>query len=272
MTFVPPGPPSGPSSADPGSVHVTAHPGAEPVVVLVHGAMDRSTSFGRVARHLADLAVVRYDRRGYGRSRRLGPTDLAGHVADLAAVVADRPAVLVGHSVGGVIALASVGHLGAVRGVVAYEAPMPWASWWPSGTGARAEGAEPPADAAERFMRHMVGDRVWSRLPASTRAARRAEGPALRADLDLVAGGPPYDLAGVTVPVLALAGSDTTWWHRRGAEELAAATSHGRFALIEGAAHGAHLSHPHALAARIRAFRAGLERGPAAAPAGWAPT
>lgn len=249
----------GPGPSEP--LHVAAHRGSEPVVVLVHGAMDRSTSFGRVARHLADVAVVRYDRRGYGRSRAAGPTDLAGHVADLARIVDGRPALLVGHSVGGVIALAAVSVVGSVRGVVAYEAPTPWAPWWPAGTGAARRDDLDPADAAERFMRRMVGDRVWARLPPSTREARRAEGAALRADLDLVAAGAPFDPASVAVPVLALAGSETSWWHRRGAEELAAAVPVGRFGLVEGAGHGAHLTHPFALADRVRAFRS--ELGPA---------
>lgn len=252
MTLPPAGLPTPP-------LHVTAHGGTEPVVVLVHGAMDRSTSFGRVARDLADVAVVRYDRRGYGRSLAAGPTDLAGHVADLALIVDGRPAVVVGHSVGGVIALAAVASVESVLGVVAYEAPTPWAPWWPTGAGAGHRDDLDPADAAERFMRRMVGDRVWSRLPPSTRAARRSEGAALRADLDLVAAGAPFDPASVAVPVLALAGTETSWWHRRAAEELAAAVPAGRFALVEGAGHGVHLTRPFALADRIRAFRADLD-------------
>ena len=37
-----------------------------------------------------------------------------------------------------------------------------------------------PAGAAERFMRRLIGDARWERLPQATREARRAEGPALR--------------------------------------------------------------------------------------------
>src|ERR1700684_4577013 len=77
-----------------------------PVVVLVHGSMDRPTSFARVVRRLDDLHTVTYDRRGYHRSRRALPlnTTLDGHIDDLLAVIGGRPAVGVGHSDGGGIA------------------------------------------------------------------------------------------------------------------------------------------------------------------------
>jgi pimeloyl-ACP methyl ester carboxylesterase len=35
-----------------------------PVVVLVHGSLDRAASFSRVIRRLPDWGVVAYDRRG----------------------------------------------------------------------------------------------------------------------------------------------------------------------------------------------------------------
>src|SRR5580704_7214547 len=56
-----------------------------PTVILVHGSLDRATSFMRTARRLEDLAVVLYDRRGYSRSRAVKPiaTDLDTHVDDL---------------------------------------------------------------------------------------------------------------------------------------------------------------------------------------------
>ena len=41
-----------------------------------------------------------------------------------------------------------------------------------------------PADAAERFMRRLIGDARWERLPSATREARRSEGPALVGELD----------------------------------------------------------------------------------------
>jgi pimeloyl-ACP methyl ester carboxylesterase len=46
-----------------------------PLVVLVHGSLDRCAAFARVvaAEPLAGLHTIRYDRRGYGRSIHAGP-------------------------------------------------------------------------------------------------------------------------------------------------------------------------------------------------------
>ena len=55
-----------------------------PLVVLVHGAMDRSRSFRRVVDLLSDLRVVTYDRRGYGDSIDAAPASgLQDHTTDL---------------------------------------------------------------------------------------------------------------------------------------------------------------------------------------------
>lgn len=218
-------------------------------MVIVHGTMDRSSSFGRVARRLADLHVVRYDRRGYGRSRPLGAAPLDRHVDDLVAIVADRPAVVFGHSIGGLVALAAAVRCPeAVRAVLAFEPPTPWVPWWPVPS-------PPPGDAgdeAEAFMLRAVGDRIWQRLPSATRADRRAEGPALRADVASVRTTPGWLPGDVTVPVTVGVGSETTWWHRRAADKLAAGLPHGEFVVVDGAQHGAHLSHPAALAELVR--------------------
>ena len=49
--------------------HEAGPPGAPPVV-LVHGAMDRSAGMLRLSRRLDEThRVLRYDRRGYGRSK-----------------------------------------------------------------------------------------------------------------------------------------------------------------------------------------------------------
>lgn len=234
-------------------------PGGDPAtVVLVHGSLDRSAAFARVQRHLSDLRVIRYDRRGYGRSLSLGAaTSFADQVHDLEAVVADRPVVAVGHSYGGVISLALAQRRpDLVRAVVAYEAPMPWMDWWPT-TSAGSEAARAggdPADAAEGFMRRMVGDERWEALPARTREQRRAEGPALLADMHAVRSGgePPYDPAEIRVPVVVAHGSRSVGHHRQTAETLAAFVPSAELVVVEGAAHGVHLTHPHELAELAR--------------------
>ncbi len=238
-----------------------------PIVVLVHGAMDRSASFGRTVRLLGDVPVVRYDRRGYGHSTDLGIGDLDAHVRDLRGVFAGRPAVLVGHSIGGVIALVAAQGDPSVVSVAAWEASMAWAPWWPAssagsavfesttrnGTGDDRIDEAMAADAAESFMRRMIGDERWSRLPSSTRAARRAEGRALIADIGaLHRDAAPYDVAAISQPVLAGYGTASRPYHQRAARELAATVADGELMVVEGADHGAHLSHPSEFAAFVR--------------------
>src|ERR1700733_1186202 len=81
--------------------------GGDPMIVLVHGSLDRAGSFTRVLRRLDDLHTVAFDRRGYNRSRDALPlnTTLDGQIDDLLEVIDDRPAVVVGHSYGGDVAL-----------------------------------------------------------------------------------------------------------------------------------------------------------------------
>ncbi len=187
--------------------------GEGPRVVLVHGAMDRAGGMLRVRRELLDdHCVVRYDRRGYGRSLALGPaTSFDQQVDDLAAVVAGRPSVLVGHSYGGVVCLALAERRPELaRAVLAYEAPRMWEPSWP-GMGAEVVTRRPalgggedidPGDAAESMLRRLIGDEMWERMPASMREERRAEGPALLADLRSLRppAPPPYTAAALRCP------------------------------------------------------------------------
>jgi pimeloyl-ACP methyl ester carboxylesterase len=219
--------------------------------------MDRSSSFAKLQRRLEGCTVVRYDRRGYGRSIDLGPpVSFQQQVDDLIDVLDDRRGVLVGHSLGGVIALATAEQRpDLVSAVLAYESPMPWTTWWPSeSAGSVVSDEGDPGDKAEAFMQRMIGVERWQRLPPSTRADRRAEGAALVAELRSVRDpdNPPYDPAGVTVPVLAVHGTTSKPHHTRTAEALAGLVPGASLAVIEGAGHGAHASHSDDLAALVR--------------------
>jgi pimeloyl-ACP methyl ester carboxylesterase len=261
--------------------------GEGPLVALVHGAMDRSGGMLRVRRALQpSCRVLRYDRRGYARSLPAGPpTSFGQQVDDLAALLDGRPAVLAGHSFGGLICLALAERRPELaRSVLAYEAPMSWAAWWPGGrTGQQtagpsvpepdpasareatgADGQRPPGagdgpgeqdhDAAEWFLRRMLGDELWERLPASMRAERRAEGPTLVAEMRSVRppAPVPFEPAVITVPVLVAHGAETRPHHVRATEELARRVPRGELAVVPGANHGAHLSHPDEFARLVR--------------------
>jgi pimeloyl-ACP methyl ester carboxylesterase len=220
--------------------------------------MDRATSFAKVQRRLAADGhdVLAFDRAGYG-SRVDAPLPegrgrVAADVDDLLERLGDEstPVVVIGHSYGGHVAMAAaIRRTDLIGAIGVFETPVAWMPWWPSdtsgGVAVQAARTGTPADAAEAFMRSIVGEEVWSRLPPSTKAARRAEGPALLADMaDIQQLPPPYDPVAVPVPVVVGRGSESKGQHRRGTEALLELLPDATLHLIEGAGHGAHASHP----------------------------
>jgi pimeloyl-ACP methyl ester carboxylesterase len=249
--------------APPGIWYEVAGPPDGPAIALVHGSMDRSAGLLRLSRRLdRDHRVLRYDRRGYGRSvPHPGPFGVADQVADLAAllaaVFARRPAVVFGHSLGGDVAMAvAAAHPDLVAGLVVYEPPLSWLPWWPTTTaGSQAlAGAADPADAAEQFMRRLVGDHRWERLPPGTRAARRREGAAMVDELADLRARPPFDAAALDVAVVALRGEHGAEHHRRGVEHLARAVPRCEVVVVDGAKHFGPNTHADAVAAVVAAM------------------
>jgi pimeloyl-ACP methyl ester carboxylesterase len=244
------------------------HPTDAPMVVLVHGSLDRSASFARVCRRLDNLHTVVYDRRGYHRSRHVLPlnTTLEGHVDDLLAVIDGRTAVVVGHSYGGDIALGAALReptASSIVAVVAYEPPMPWLEVWEPAPGATAGAtpstpgdpidAEAAAAAAERFFRRMVGDAAWERLPESARVDRRADGLALEAELRAIrTKEAPFDVGSLTIPAVFGLGGNSVGRYREGAAWLVEHTPGAELVELPGASHGAHLTHPDGFAQLVR--------------------
>ena len=111
---------------------------------------------------------------------------LDGHVDDLLAVIDGRPAVVVGHSYGGDIALGAAlrpGGPGPILAVAAYEPPMPWLGTW-------ATRSQPGAGRSPRRRTTDAGDGRRAVLPAD--GGRRGVGPAARGDQ----GGPAGRRAG----------------------------------------------------------------------------
>jgi pimeloyl-ACP methyl ester carboxylesterase len=225
-------------------------------VVLVHGVMDRGASFSRVVGYLYDDIVVTYDRRGYAHSMEAPlAEDLDTHVNDLIDIIGDKPSTVIGHSLGGVITLtAAARRPDIIQSVGVYESPMPWLDWWPSSTaGARtfAEDGDPAA-AAESFMRYLSGDQAWEMLPMKTQQQRKAEGPALKADLQMLHNtAAPFEASEVTVPVAVAGGTLTQDHHKQGCEAMAKLFN-TEVQWIDGAGHGGHMSHPGPFAQFVR--------------------
>lgn len=227
-------------------------------MALVHGSMDRGASFARVMSELSDCHVLRYDRRGYGRSLDHGPpAGLDEHVDDLLVLLDGRPSVVVGHSFGGAVALAAADrHPDVVLAAGAFEAPLSWRPWWPNDTaGGRAVDqaeVEGPEAAAEAFLRRMAGHERWDALPGDVKRQRRQEGIALVTELASLRRSPPYEPDALSGPVVVGRGTRSEPYLQRAAEELAAEAPEAELIVIEGADHGAHLTHQAAFASLVR--------------------
>ncbi len=257
--------------------------GAGPDLVLVHG----TTADHRTWRVVGPRLALRHrlhaiDRRGRGRSGD-GPSyaiereleDVAA-VADTLAGAAGRPVDVVGHSLGGRIALGASLRTENIRRVVAYEG----APTSPRGgdVAAGEAGADDPdggqllarlrADLSagdlegllSRFMTEATGmtaddldrfraDPVWPLRVAAT--------PTIIRELEAARSDPATSLEAlgrVRVPVLQLAGSRSPATFRDGARALDARLPDGRLVIIAGARHAAHHTHPDRFIAAVEAF------------------
>lgn len=210
--------------------------------------MDRQSGFLKLAKVLSrDHTVIVYDRRGYASSLELGgPYEIARHVEDLLEVIGGVPSLVIGHSFGGTVALACAErHPEVVQGVVTYENPMPWLSWWPRNTGAghAARRTDDPEGAAEEFLKRFIGQRLWERLPDSTKAARRAEGRALVDELASIQNSPAFERDSIRVPIAIGVGSLAQDYMREGAVHLSRHRD-ARLIVLDGAHHNAHSARP----------------------------
>ena len=221
-------------------------PDSENLVVLIHGSLDRSGGMALLARHIqTSHRVLRYDRRGYGRSwPHAGPFSVANQVDDLATLIGDRKAVLVGHSFGGNIALAASVRLGSqVLGVSTYETPLSWMDWWPGTTAGDMAVASSESEAAENFMVRLIGHKRWEALPERTRNERKREGAALVGELSSLRKNEPWSAEEITCPVLCGFGSNGMKHHADGARWLSQNLKNARLVELRDAAHGAPMTH-----------------------------
>lgn len=227
------------------------------MIVGVHGGLDRGGSFARVARRLDGCRFVTYDRRGYQGSRGLTNLSLSHHRDDLIALleglVGDEPAVILGHSYGGVVALAaSLTNTPLIGSLVTYEPPLPWVV---KRVGRMGPLSDSPADEAESFFRRMISDAAWERLSPTEQESRRLDGPALYDDLSTIRrDDAPFSVADVTVPWTYSygEGDERRDYYASVAHELSRRATHIRIAPLANAGHGAHLAHPEGLVRIIR--------------------
>jgi hypothetical protein len=100
----------------------------------------------------------------------------------------------------------------------------------------------------------MVGEGSWARLTEDGRAQRRADGPALVADLRGMRGeSPPFEATALDVPsVFGRGGPTSAAHHRRTVDWLGDNVRDAIVYEIANAQHGAHLSHPDHFATMVR--------------------
>jgi pimeloyl-ACP methyl ester carboxylesterase len=176
------------------------------------------------------------------------------------------PCLVVGHSYGGNVALALADRRpDLVAAVATYESPMSWLEWWSShSAGAQAMSSrDQPERAAEQFMRRLIGDDRWDRLPPSTREARRAEGPAMLGELFDLRERAPWTAERVRVPVVAMHGGNGRPHHRRAMQMLGESIVGCEVVELPDAGHFGPNTHPDQVAELIVALAERVERSAA---------
>lgn len=243
-----------------GAIRLTVAGSGLPVILLHGWTLDARMWQPQIAGLGDEFALAMPDRRGFGRSS--APADLAREADDVARI-ADfcgwERFALVGLSQGASVALQCGLHLAdRVAALVVCGAPLP-------GLVERSE----TLDRAHYEALAAAGDIAtlrseWARHPlmqAHTEAARGALA-AMLADYDgrdLLAPSTlpeltPEAVAGLSMPLLALAAEHDTPWRRACAAALAKAAPQGQFALIESAGHVANLDNPAGFDAALRDF------------------
>jgi pimeloyl-ACP methyl ester carboxylesterase len=220
-------------------------------ILLIHGTGSDADNWGGAPDQLARLGrVLTYDRRGFTRSRRPVPSDRttsAEHAAEAAALLerlGARPAVVVGRSYGGNVALdLALRHPEHVRALALLEGGGESLS---PEVGAfidrltdrvrRAAAGRGPAAAGEVLWRSVLGDAGYAAVPEGMKARVAANGPAVLAELEGFWDGQPglERLARITCPALVVAAAASPPALRAPCEALAAALPNARLALVAG--------------------------------------
>ncbi|HET8674119.1 MAG TPA: alpha/beta hydrolase [Thermoleophilaceae bacterium] len=212
--------------------------------------------------------VIAYDRRGFGASAHPAIKDPPRHTADAAALLQGLnavPAIVVGHSMGGIIALdLAARHPDLVRALVLVEPPLHFKKH-PSATMIRSllvaqviRRARGEQVAAERFFRFATsttdGGNGYDLTPPDERAKLMANAPAVMRELDSGTGEhvTAADIAGIGCPVVCLVGTITLPDYRRAADRIVKARPATRLVTVEGAGHILPVSHPQAVVDAVR--------------------
>jgi pimeloyl-ACP methyl ester carboxylesterase len=213
-------------------------------MLFLHGSAADSTTWSiQLAGSLREhFELVAYDRRLEG--------SVADHAADAATLLsAQAPGVVVGSSFGSVVALELIRtRPQLVRGAVLIEPPMPSSDDLAGAATAfvaefdrRAAEQGGPA-AAEFFLRFVLGDEAYDRMPRAFQERAMQKWQQIRADsAALLDYRPRYaELKSVKLPVLLVGGDRSATYFRATLDALLAALPDARLEIVAGAGHMLH--------------------------------
>jgi esterase len=218
-------------------------------ILCIHGMSSSAMAWKGSTAELEQVGrVIVYDRRGCTRSERPEPynvTNVSEHADDAAALLealSASPAIIIGRSYGGAIAIdLALRYPEHVRALALLEPGdvnlTPDMQAWAHRLTERLQTAahEGVDTVAEVLLRDVLGDSGWEQLPDQLQQMFTNNSPAILAEvnggvLDADAG----DLAGINVPVLLVAASDSPEMFRKEVDAIAAAIPHSRKVLISG--------------------------------------
>lgn len=240
-----------------------------PLAVLLHGLGATAEVYAGLERLLEDEwpgGWLTVDLAGHGRSGRAASYTFAAHADLLAPLLPfDRDLVLVGHSLGGLVALELAPRLPRARAVVAFSTKTRWPADQVAGMQALAR--KPPRrfatreQAAEQYLKQAgltglvkpTAPAVDAGLVAVDVAEDGGEGgwqvaqdPATN---DFGTPDPATQLAAVTCPVTLACGSLDPFVRREDLAELVPSP-----VVLPGLGHNPHVEDPHAIAGLLAAY------------------
>lgn len=249
-----------------------------PPVLLLHGYTDSAHSFALMQPHLPGwMRAAVPDQRGHGDAEQMPhgytPADFAEDALDVLDGIGPEPAVVVGHSMGSLVALSlALAHPTRVAGLVLVGALAA-----PAQNAVVQELAGPvmrladPLDPAfvEAFQRSTVARPVPEAFMAtvvrqSLKVPAFVWRQALRGMLDVDLRPRLHEIG---VPVLLLWGDRDAIVSRAEQEEMAARIQGARLEVLAGTGHAPHWEEPERVAAAIAAFAQGIMPNSAVAPA-----
>ena len=242
---------------------------SQPLIAIVHGTMDRSAGMLRLSRRLDHrYRVLRYDRRGYGRSApHDGPFGMDGQVDDLVGA-ARRPACRAGRAT----ATAATSPWPRPPAIPSSSPVwrstsrrMSWEPWWPGTTAGAVAVAAAAGHRRSRRRRSCVGSsatRRWEELPERTRADPPRRGCSAGGRARRPARAPPLARReDLRVPVFVGFGTAGRPHHQDGMARMAAMIAGATLVELDGCRHDAPTSHPAEFCHRAGRAAAGRGRG-----------